>query len=155
MYARLTFLRNPRYPALPLTVAPTLDMRHVGSSSGSGSVIGRSPGARTSVHSSSSTTGGVASAEEAATGAAAAAGFLVLPMNTASFTSYEPGRTYFATVQLQNVGTTLAGLRLLPPASRYFQASLLRWGIAELCMRACMHACTAVGSVAGAQACIG
>jgi hypothetical protein len=54
------------------------------------------------------------------------AGFVVSPAAGVLFDAYEPGGVYFQTVQLQNVGNVMRGLRLLPPASRYFQVSLPR-----------------------------
>lgn len=55
------------------------------------------------------------------------AGFRVTPAEGVLFDSYELGGAYFQTVQLQNVTNVMKGLRLLPPASRYFQISLPRW----------------------------
>jgi len=43
------------------------------------------------------------------------------------FSSYEVGGTYNQLLQLRNVSTTMRGLRLLPPASQYFHASLPRY----------------------------
>jgi hypothetical protein len=42
------------------------------------------------------------------------------------FDAYEPGGVYLQTVQLQNTGTVMRQLRLLPPTSRYFQVSFPR-----------------------------
>jgi hypothetical protein len=49
------------------------------------------------------------------------------------FDAYEPGNAYFQTVQLQNVGTVMRQLRLLPPSSRYFQISFPRCVAHKVC----------------------
>lgn len=60
------------------------------------------------------------------------------------FDAYERGGVYLQTVQLQNTGTVMRQLRLLPPTSRYFQVSfprqvhargtLLPTGVATYCI---------------------
>jgi hypothetical protein len=42
------------------------------------------------------------------------------------FGGYKAGQALTATLQLRNVGAIMRGLRLLPPASQYFHASMLR-----------------------------
>lgn len=56
------------------------------------------------------------------------------------FTSYEPGGVHTATLRLRNAGRAACGLRLLPPASQYFHASLPRWVAPQ---RPAAHCCPA------------
>lgn len=141
MHQRLSFLRTPRHaaqqpmPAAPLPVAggsppsprtcqqPGLPLEC--------SVNGSSPaGARssttTTTTSSSSVQLGLAQGVAACMQSPRGAGFAVVPPHGVHFGVYEPGGVYHATVQLQNVGAVAQQLRLLPPASRYFQVSLPR-----------------------------
>ncbi|KAF8066262.1 DLEC1 [Scenedesmus sp. PABB004] len=62
-----------------------------------------------------------------APGSPRGAGFQLLPACGAVFSTYEPGDVCTTTVALQNVGSVMRGLRLLPPASRFFEVSLLRF----------------------------
>eukprot|EP00878_Enallax_costatus_P039913 GHUV01045852.1.p1 GENE.GHUV01045852.1~~GHUV01045852.1.p1 ORF type:complete len:288 (+),score=104.56 GHUV01045852.1:1025-1888(+) len=114
MYHRLSFLRNPRYAATQPQTAMQLSLQ------------GSQKGHRHKQHKHSSPT------RSRTTGAAGAyisplqAGFSATPADGVLFDSYEPGGVYYQTVQLQNVTNVMKGLRLLPPASRYFQISLPR-----------------------------
>jgi hypothetical protein len=128
MYHKLSFLRNPRYP-MPAATAAMLEQGMRGSSSL------RMQQHYTSSSKSCSPTRSRSSAVQATAAAAAAAagcvlaedaGFQVSPAAGVLFDAYEPGGVYFQTVQLQNVDNVMRGLRLLPPASRYFQVSLPR-----------------------------
>lgn len=118
MYQRLSYLRNPRFAppsaapaALPLKGSSTAHKRRgrpqAASSSSSSTVQPRQYGTRAML-------------------TAAQAGFGVYPAHGVLFDAYKPGGVYLQTVQLQNTGTVMRQLRLLPPSSRYFQVSFPR-----------------------------
>lgn len=115
MYQRLSYLRNPRYAAqaaapasLPLKGSSTAHRRRTGCKPDRSSTVQPrqygSPPVLT----------------------AAEAGFGVQPALGVLFDAYQPGEACFQTVQLQNMGTIMRQLRLLPPSSRYFQLSFPR-----------------------------
>jgi hypothetical protein len=129
MYHKLSFLRNPRYP-MPAATAAMLEQGMRGSSSLRMQQHNNSSSSRSKSRSRSPTRSGRSPQHNTATAAgcvlAEDAGFVVSPAAGVLFDAYEPGGVYFQTVQLQNVGSVMRGLRLLPPASRYFQVSLPR-----------------------------
>lgn len=55
---------------------------------------------------------------------------LIMPVVTEPqeviFGGYQPGMTYTQIVKVRNVSGVMTGIRLLPPASQYFHASLPR-----------------------------
>lgn len=114
MYQRLSYLRNPRYAAqstapaaLPLKGSSAAHRRHGAPLASSTVQLGQY-------------------GSLAVLTAAAAAGIGVYPSQGVLFDAYEPGGVYLQTVQLQNTGTVMRQLRLLPPSSRYFQVSFPR-----------------------------
>ena len=119
MYQRLSFLRNPRYAgqqhAAPAGATGLPGLR-------GSSTAHRHPAKATAASSS----GVPARLTQGKTVTAAAAGFLVMPAQGALFHAYEAGGVYLQTLQLQNTGTVMQQVRLLPPTSRYFQASFPR-----------------------------
>lgn len=123
MYQRLSYLQNPRYAqearpgpgSLPLKGTSTAHRRRVAAKAGSKNAVQqRQPGLSPVV-------------------TAAAAGISVVPAQGVLFDAYEPDNAYFQTVQLQNVGTVMRQLRLLPPSSRYFQISFPRCVMCPQC----------------------
>jgi hypothetical protein len=138
MYHKLSFLRNPRYPMPAATAAMLAQGMRGGSSlrmqqqqNLTSSSSGDKASSRSNSRSRSPTRSGrspVPHTTAAAAGCVLAedAGFCVSPAAGVLFDAYEPGGVYFQTMQLQNVGGVMRGLRLLPPASRYFQVSLPR-----------------------------
>jgi hypothetical protein len=121
MYQRLSYLRNPRYP-VQQGAAGRSSMAPKGSSTAHKQ-------RRRMLSSSKSTAAQPAQYETRATLTAAEAGFGVVPSQGVLFDAYEPGGVYFQTVQLQNVGTIMKQLRLLPPVSKYFQISFPRCAV--------------------------
>lgn len=118
MYQRLSYLRNPRY-AVQQGAAGRSSMAPKGSSTAHKQ--------RWHTHGSSkSTAAQPAQYETRATLTATEAGFSVVPAQGVLFDAYVSGGVCFQTVQLQNVGTIMKQLRLLPPASKYFQISFPR-----------------------------
>jgi hypothetical protein len=118
MYQRLSYLRNPRY-AVQQGVA----------GHGSTAPIGGSTAhkqCRSTQGSRNSTAAQLAQSATRATLTASEAGFSVVPAQGVLYDAYEPGGVYLQTVQLQNLGTHMKQLRLLPPFSRYFQISFPR-----------------------------
>jgi hypothetical protein len=133
MYHKLSFLRNPRYPMPAATAAMLAQGMRGGSSLRMQQQQQTTSGSRSKIRSRSPARSGRSPVPHASATAAAAgcivaedAGFCVLPAAGVLFDAYEPGGVYFQTVQVQNVGGVMRGLRLLPPASRYFQVSLPR-----------------------------
>ncbi|WIA14055.1 hypothetical protein OEZ85_002609 [Tetradesmus obliquus] len=139
MYHKLSFLRNPRYPMPAATAAMLaqgmrggsslrMQQQHTSSSSsGRASSRGKSRSRSPTRSGRSPVPHTTAAATAAGCVLAEDAGFQVSPAAGVLFDAYEPGGVYFAAVQLQNVGGVMRGLRLLPPASRYFQVSLPRF----------------------------
>lgn len=123
MYQRLSFLRNPRYAVqqgpVPRTAAGATALK------GSSTAHRRRAGAVGAGRSCGAAPGRY---DERANIRAAEAGFSVVPAQGVLFDEYVPGGVYFQTVQLQNMGTVMKQLRLLPPTSRYFQVSFPRSG---------------------------
>lgn len=128
MYQRLSFLRNPRYavqqgPAPRTASGAALKGSSTAHRRRAGAVAGTSCGARPGRY------------DERSNIRAAEAGFSVVPAQGLLFDAYVPGGVYFQTVQLQNVGTIMKQLRLLPPTSRYFQVSFPRSGESAASLR--------------------
>jgi len=117
MYQRLSYLRNPRYAEQPRAAPP-----------GSAGLKGASTAHRHRHNQHSSNSSIKHPRQQAAGGlvTAAAAGFSYVPQQGVLFQAYESGGVYFHTVQLQNAGTVMKQLRLLPPQSCYFQISFPR-----------------------------
>jgi hypothetical protein len=132
MYQRLSFLRNPRHmPAPPAVPGSECSLRGLAKAhQPRHSQRVRSPARAIAADAS----GAAASSRPqlgllqaaACVPSPADAGFAVVPQSGVRFERYEAGGAYFATVQLQNVGCVAQQLRLLPPASCYFQVSLPR-----------------------------
>lgn len=130
MFQRLSFLRNPRYPSPQSATAALMQNSLTGSKKGH---------KHKQQHHSSPNKGKSLDPNSAANSATGVylqspteAGFSMTPGAGILFDSYESGGVYFQTVQLQNVSNVMKGLRLLPPASRFFQISLPRWVIAAV-----------------------
>lgn len=128
MYQRLVFLKNPRYATAPKQTVTGLP-RAAGSLRGTSTsrrqqqlhLTQHGHHTRSAKHPVRSTTAA------AAVSSPGDAGFCLVPTEGVLFDAYEPGGVYIKTLQLQNVGTVMRQLRLLPPASRYFQISFPRW----------------------------
>lgn len=135
MSARLGFLRNPRHASPPRMAATTAPSSHEE----------RPPwhGATTTAALMSSEVlcspdcqlqGGSSPTAAAPARPAIKAGLTSLPgvalvaePGEVVFNQYEPGAVLHARVRLRNVSGVMQSLRMLPPASRYFMASLPRW----------------------------
>ncbi|KAG2495146.1 hypothetical protein HYH03_006754 [Edaphochlamys debaryana] len=109
MHHKLTFLRNPRHP-LPPAVKNLLDLR---------------PDAKRWVGPRAELRTGAPPIKANMTSKPEAV-FVVEPAEV-TFTEYAVGRTYEQVVRVRNVTAVSRALRVFPPASQYFHASLPRF----------------------------
>jgi hypothetical protein len=124
MHQRASFLCNPRFRGDAEPHGPRHRAR--AGAGGSPPIAGNSATARARRSSAAAVAIAQVAGNKTVPGAGKEVAWLRAEPPEVVFEAYEAGQVLSATVQLRNTGNVTRGLRLLPPASQYFQASLPR-----------------------------